>query len=83
MKRRDFVAMIPALTLIEKTQNKTLELPISSNGYNWQTFYKREGKVWGENINEDMVYYSQSGLKAYEPSIESPKHAVDIITALK
>lgn len=83
MKRRDFVAMIPALTLVEKTQNKTLELPISSNGYNWQTFYKREGKVWGEHINEDMTYYSQSGLKAYEPSIESPKHAVEIITALK
>ncbi len=83
MNRRNFVAMIPGLALVPKLQNKLIEFPISSNSYNWQTFFKREGKVWGEHLEEDLAMYSKTGLKAYEPSIENSKHADEIIAVLK
>jgi inosose dehydratase len=56
---------------------------LSSNGYNWTTFYNREGKVWGEDWAQDMKLYAQSGLKAFEPGIENLEMLKKLIPAMK
>src|SRR6187455_178763 len=45
--------------------------PISSNAYNWFTFYKREGKEWGKDWDACIKEYAQCGLTAIEPSFSS------------
>ncbi len=62
---------------------KSLHLPISCNGYNWITFYSREGKEWGANLNQDIGEFAKSGITAYEPSIISSQHAKDILVAIQ
>ena len=46
--------------------------PISSNVYNWFTFYKREGKDWGKDWDACIKEYTQCGLTAIEPSFGTP-----------
>ena len=45
--------------------------PISSNVYNWFTFYKREGKEWGKDWDACIKEYTQCGLTAIEPSFST------------
>jgi inosose dehydratase len=45
--------------------------PISSNVYNWFTFYKREGKDWGNDWDACIKEYTQCGLMAIEPSFST------------
>ena len=45
--------------------------PISSNAYNWFTFYKREGKDWGNDWDACIKEYTQCGLTAIEPSFST------------
>jgi inosose dehydratase len=45
--------------------------PISSNTYNWFTFYKREGKDWGKDWNACIKEYTQCGLTAIEPGFST------------
>jgi inosose dehydratase len=45
--------------------------PISSNVYNWFTFYKRDGKDWGKDWDACINEYSQCGLTAIEPSFST------------
>ncbi|GAA0877087.1 hypothetical protein GCM10009119_00550 [Algoriphagus jejuensis] len=59
------------------------ETPISSNGYNWTTFYRREGKVWGAEWGQDMKLYAQTGLKAFEPGIENIEMLKKLIPAMQ
>ncbi len=45
--------------------------PISSNAYNWHTFYGRSGESWGEDWDSCLAAYASTGLKAYEGSFNS------------
>lgn len=85
MKRRDFVNIIPALGLgsafANTPQTPQATFPISSNGYNWITFYAREGKEWGKEIMDDMANYAKTGLKAFEPGINDLEHAKKLVEA--
>lgn len=45
--------------------------PISSNAYNWYTFYGRSGESWGEDWDSCLAAYASTGLKAYEGSFNS------------
>ena len=83
INRRNFLAAIPAFALVSKVNTKLGNLPISCNAYNWATFHKREGKVWGENIEEDITLFAKSGFVAFEPSINDLSHAKELIKALK
>jgi inosose dehydratase len=85
LNRRKFTALIPALILTTELSaiSSTKKYPISSNGYNWITFFRRENKVWGQDIDADMALYAQTGLKAYEPGIENLEHAQKLIAACK
>jgi len=45
--------------------------PLSSNAYNWFTFFGREGKEWGKDWDACFKEYTQCGLKAIEPNFSS------------
>lgn len=87
--RRKFLqklSVIPALPLLKsnpfETQDKILpQFPISSNAYNWLTFYRRENKAWGENWDAHMKTYAETGLKAFEPTFTSPAEVLEIHAA--
>ncbi|WP_304232890.1 sugar phosphate isomerase/epimerase [Jiulongibacter sediminis] len=83
MKRRSFVASLPLAAVLSKIQLPSSQFPLSSNSYNWITFYTREGKTWGENPDADMSEYARTGLKAYEPSLSSIEQAEKLIAAMK
>lgn len=83
MKRRNFIAAMPVLGLIQKFERAKESFPISSNSYNWGTFYGRENKNWGENLEADMAEYTKTGLQAYEPSLGSADEAKKLIAVLK
>lgn len=83
MQRRSFVASLPLAAVLSKIQWPQSQFPLSSNSYNWITFYTREGKKWGENPDADMAEYAQTGLKAYEPSLSSVEQAEKLISAMK
>jgi inosose dehydratase len=83
MKRRNFIATVPVLGLIQKFEPTKETFPISSNSYNWGTFYGRESKHWGENLDADMAEYVKTGLQAYEPSLANAEDATKLIAVLK
>ncbi len=83
MERRSFIAALPLIASIEWSGIDATKSPISSNGYNWSTFYRREGKVWGKNPAEDMSRYAESGLKAFEPGIENPEMLEKLIPEMR
>ena len=75
--RKNFLLTSTGVTLnsIFAFANNPLSLqntyPISSNAYNWFTFYKREGKEWGKDWDACIREYTQCGLTAIEPSFSS------------
>ncbi len=76
-KRRQFlnalalISASPLLTSYKHKGIKPLNFPISCNAYNWFTFYGRQNKKWGEDLDKCMSDLAQTGITAYEPSFES------------
>ena len=81
--RRTFIKSIPVLSLLPLGIEKPGQYPISSNTYDWLTFFRRDGKEWGKDLDEDIKLYATSGLTAIEPSLDSEKMAIDYISVLK
>jgi inosose dehydratase len=88
-KRRQFLntlAVIPAMPLLSsfKTkEKKTFNFPISCNAYNWTTFYGRQNKKWGEDLDKCMADLAQTGITAYEPGLESAEDVRKLAPFLK
>lgn len=79
--RREFLLMLPVgASLFYEGQEQRV---ISSNGYNWITFYQRAGKIWGQDWDACIQDYARSGLKALEPSIGNVADLNKLIPALK
>ena len=79
--RREFLLMLPVgISLFYPSPAQQF---ISSNGYNWITFYQRAGKVWGQDWDACIQDYAHSGLKALEPSIGHVDDLNKLIPALK
>lgn len=79
--RREFLLMLPAgASLFYRNQAQKV---ISSNEYNWITFYQRAGQVWGQDWDACIQDYARSGLKALEPSIGNVDDVNKLIPALK
>ncbi len=57
--------------------------PISSNFYNWTTFYQREGKQWGKDWDTCMADYAKTGLLACEPSFNEAADVLRLAPFLK
>jgi inosose dehydratase len=88
-KRRQFLntlAVIPAMPLLSsfKTkEKKVFKFPISCNAYNWTTFYGRQNKKWGEDLDKCMTDLAQTGITAYEPGLESAEDVKRLAPFLK
>jgi inosose dehydratase len=83
MKRRNFIKVVPSITLLSAAGSFKSNFPISCSTYNWLTFFRREGKEWGKQVEDDIKLFAQSGLTAIEPNIDSIQMATTFITALK
>ena len=79
--RREFLLMLPVGASL--FYPSPAQKAISSNGYNWITFYQRGGKVWGQDWDACIQDYAHSGLKALEPSIGHVDDLNKLIPALK
>ncbi|GAB3329002.1 hypothetical protein GCM10027299_31830 [Larkinella ripae] len=44
---------------------------IACNQYTWHTFYQRQGRDWGANLDASLAEFTKSGLVGYEPSVNS------------
>lgn len=88
-KRRQFIntlALIsasPLLTSFKKEEKKSFNFPISCNAYNWTTFYGRQNKKWGEDLDKCMADLAQTGITAYEPGLESAEDVRRLAPFLK
>ncbi|MET3127851.1 inosose dehydratase [Arcicella rosea] len=84
LNRRNFLAFIPAISIASTAlaNRSHHHLPISCNSYNWITFYNRAHKKWGDNLEQNFSEFVKTGIKAYEPNIESPAMAQQLIPVL-
>ena len=86
--RKNFLLTATGVTLnsIFASANNPLSLqktyPISSNAYNWFTFYQREGKEWGKDWDACIKEYTQCGLTAIEPSFSTLTEVKAILPVL-
>jgi inosose dehydratase len=84
LNRRNFLSYLPALSLTSFFRASNAgPFPIAANVYNWMTFYNREGKPWGEDLDRNIAEVAKTGLKAFEPSFSDKTQAQNYIAALK
>ena len=57
--------------------------PISCNTYNWTTFYRRQGKNWGEDWEACIADFALTGIPAIETSFNNPNEVAKFATILK
>jgi inosose dehydratase len=87
--RRQFLNLVAgasAATVLSSTQSEVFAsypTPIAANSYNWYTFYGRDNKNWGEDLDACMADFAKTGLKAYEPSFNAPEEVVKLGPVLK
>jgi len=86
--RRQFLhslAGASALPLFMSTTSKVEAYPtaIASNSYNWTTFYGRQQKNWGQDLDACMTDYAKTGLRAYEPGLNSVEDVIKLAPFLK
>jgi inosose dehydratase len=88
-KRRQFlntlavISASPLLTSFKNQEKKSFNFPISCNAYNWTTFYGRQNKKWGEDLDKCMADLAQTGITAYEPSFERAEDVIRLAPFLK
>jgi inosose dehydratase len=80
--RRQFLATAAALPILAATQPQ-VAFPISCNAYNWNTFYGRQGRSWGQDLDACLADLAKTGIKAYEPSLNNPEEVQQLAPYLK
>jgi len=87
--RREFLktvtiaSTVPIISPSSKYDEPAYPFPISSNAYNWFTFYKRNGETWGKDWDACIKAYAQTGLPAYEGNFTSAAEVNTIAPFLK
>lgn len=83
--RRDFLKKLPVVAALPylSTHDTPANLPIACNSYNWLTFYRRSGGVWGKKPDEDFMEFSKTGIEAYEPGLSGLEEARQLVPVLK
>ena len=69
--RRTFMnslAVSAGAAFLPEMESLAPDFPISCNQYSWITFYAREGKEWGADLDASLKEFASTGLKAYEPA---------------
>jgi inosose dehydratase len=86
--RRQFLAtglgaVATASLLAEEASAKPkASMPISCNSYNWSTFYGRQQKSWGENLDACIAEFATTGIKAYEPGLNGVEDVLKLVPVL-
>ncbi|WP_353717996.1 sugar phosphate isomerase/epimerase [Dyadobacter sp. 676] len=57
--------------------------PLSCNQYSWITFYARDGKDWGKDLDASLAEFASTGLKAYEPAFNTAAEVPELLPVLK
>lgn len=84
LNRRSFLSFLPSLSLTSVIPApEAASFPIAANVYNWITFYNRENKSWGQDLDKDIAEVAKTGLRAFEPSLSDKTQAQNYIAALK
>lgn len=86
--RRQFLHLLAGASAASALSSTTetfapYPFPISASSYNWFTFYNREKKNWGEDLDACIAEYAKTGLKAYEPSFTSAEEVKKLGPVLK
>lgn len=88
-KRRTLIKAIAGSPLIVGCYNNLIESTnvekrrVACQQYSWFTFYNRDGKVWGEDLNASYNDLIKAGFKGFEPIFESAKNAEESAVVLK
>jgi inosose dehydratase len=86
-QRRHFIKTIGAIAAwpsgLKIETEPAYPYPISSNAYNWITFYGRQNKNWGEDLNECFMALAKTGIPAYEPSFGNAQEVIKLVPFLK
>ncbi len=88
-KRRQFlnslavISASPLFTSFKNKDKKSFNFPIACNAYNWKTFYDRQNKKWGEDLDKCLADLAQTGITAYEPGLESAEEVRKLAPFLK
>ncbi|MFN8357554.1 MAG: sugar phosphate isomerase/epimerase [Spirosomataceae bacterium] len=84
--RRDFLhtlAGASAATALTSARQVAYPYPIACNSYNWVTFYARQKKNWGEDLDACLGDVFKSGLLAYEPALNKPEEVIKLAPVLQ
>jgi inosose dehydratase len=57
--------------------------PVSCNQYSWITFYARDGRDWGADLNVSLGEFASTGIKAYEPAFNNAAEVKKLLPYLK
>lgn len=85
MERRHFLhslagaAVLPGIAFIQKEKY----FPVSCNQYSWITFYNREGRDWGADLDKSLGELASTGIKAYEPAFTQAGEVEKLLPYLK
>jgi inosose dehydratase len=77
------ISAVPLLLSFKNEEQKPFNFPISCNAYNWFTFYGRQNKKWGEDLDKSMADLAKTGITAYEPGLESAEDVKHLAPFLK
>ncbi|MCF0049805.1 sugar phosphate isomerase/epimerase [Dyadobacter sp. LJ53] len=86
MDRRTFMnslAVSAGAAFLPEKEGIAPAFPISCNQYSWITFYAREGKDWGANLDQSLKEFASTGLKAYEPAFTQADEVAKLLPVLK
>jgi inosose dehydratase len=86
--RRSFLDTLAGLTALtalptSKIEEQRTKYPISCNSFNWITFYGREKKSWGEDLDSCISEFAKTGITAYEPGLSGLDEVKKLIPVLK
>lgn len=84
--RRQFLSTlsgIVAVPLLTAAKASAPSFPISCNSYNWHTFYGRQQKTWGQDLDACLADLAKTGIKAYEPGLNNAAEVVSLTPLLK
>lgn len=74
-------SLLPASQAIQ-AGSLTKPKAISCNSYSWLTFYGRQGKTWMADPDASFQEFTQSGLTAYEPAVNTADDVRKLIPLL-
>lgn len=78
------VAALGPVSALGKARTAQADRPrIACNQYTWHTFYQRQGRDWGADLDASLADFAKSGLVGYEPSVNSADEIRTLAPLLK